>query len=100
MGVDPEAEGDEADRADADGSRLPRLDSTERDSSSSQAVSKQEQHKQISKEEEQERKVQDFRRPAAVVGISARYVPGSMLYLLQQLSCCWVFWFQFDGIKF
>lgn len=77
MGVDPEAEGDEADRADADGSRLPRLDSTERDSSSSQAVSKQEQqHKQISKEEEQERKVQDFRRPAAVVGISAREGEG------------------------
>ncbi|KAG0627550.1 hypothetical protein M758_2G210000 [Ceratodon purpureus] len=75
MGVDPHADGDVTDGADVDGSRLPRLDSTERDSGS-QAVSKQEQRKQILKKEEQERKVQDFRRPAAVVGISAREGEG------------------------
>lgn len=74
MGVDPEVDGDGMSSADADSSRLPRLDSVERDSSS-QAVSKQEQRKQMIKKEE-ERRVQDFRRPAAVVGISAREGEG------------------------
>lgn len=77
MGVDPETEDDETSSADGDESRLPRLDSTERYSGSG-AVSKQEQRKQMLKTEEQERKVQDFRRPAAVVGISARYVLPSV----------------------
>jgi len=78
MGVDPEVDGDEMSSADADGSRLPRLDSAER-GSSSQAVSKQEQRKQMIKKEE-ERRVQDFRRPAAVVGISARYDLALVLF--------------------
>ena len=73
MGVDSEAQGDETNRDDAHGSRLPRLDSKERDISS-QAVLKQEQRKPMLNKKEQERNVQDFRRPAAVVGISARYV--------------------------
>jgi len=81
MGVDPEVDGDGISSADADSSRLPRLESAERDGNS-QAVSKQEQHKQMIKKEEEERKVQDFCRPAAVVGISARYDLAQMLFSL------------------
>lgn len=79
MGIDPEVDGDGISSADAGSSRLSRLDSAERDSSS-QAVSKQEQRKQTTKKEEEERKVQDFRRPAAVVGISARYFLSAELF--------------------
>lgn len=81
MGVDPEVDGDGISSVDADSSRLPRLDSAERDSSS-KALSKQEQRKQMVKKEEEERKVQDFRRPAAVVGISARYVLAPVFFYM------------------
>lgn len=82
MGVDPEVDGDGISSVDADSSRLPRLDSAERDSST-KALSKPEQRKQmVKKEEEEERKVQDFRRPAAVVGISARYVLAPVFFYM------------------
>lgn len=77
MGVDPEVADEETGNADSNGSRLARLDDVERDSSS-QGVSKADQRKSNLKEETA-RKVQDFRRPEAVVGISARYVPPSAL---------------------
>ncbi|XP_024393859.1 probable GTP-binding protein OBGC2 isoform X2 [Physcomitrium patens] len=74
MGVDPEVADEETGNADSNGSRLARLDDVERDSSS-QGVSKADQRKSNLKEETA-RKVQDFRRPEAVVGISARVGEG------------------------
>lgn len=77
LGVDPDADGDgdgELSGDDVENSRLPRLESAERDGSA-QVVSKEER-KELMKTEVEERNVRDFRCPVAVVGISAREGEG------------------------